>query len=136
MTAGRGWARDVRECDGGDDDPGAGLDGCGSYWCDGSASTAPARRDIIGIMRIRDLTSRLADRPFRGFRIHLSDGSSIPVTDPGMLIVGPSSAVLPTEFGKEEGERVATRWRTVALAHMVQFSDLDEPLSGKRRKRG
>ncbi|MGB7157266.1 MAG: hypothetical protein WBD40_04315 [Tepidisphaeraceae bacterium] len=52
-----------------------------------------------------------------------------------MMIVGPSSAVLPTEFGSEEGERVATRWRTVALSHMVQFSDLDEPVSGKRRKR-
>ncbi|HEV2294492.1 MAG TPA: hypothetical protein VGR35_11605 [Tepidisphaeraceae bacterium] len=52
-----------------------------------------------------------------------------------MLIVGRSSAVLPTEFEREEGERVATRWRTVALSHMVQFSHLDEPASGKRRQR-
>ena len=52
-----------------------------------------------------------------------------------MLIIGPSSAVLPTEYATEEGERVVTRWRTVALAHMVQFTDLDEPVSGKRRKR-
>ena len=86
-------------------------------------------------MRIRDLIHRLHDEPFRGFRIHLSDGSSIPVMNPGMIIVGPSSAVVPTEFGKAEGERVVTRWRTVALAHMVQFSDLDEPISGKSRKR-
>ncbi len=86
-------------------------------------------------MRVTDLLNRVNDRPFRGFRIHLSDGSAIPVTEPGMMIVGPSSAVLPTEFGSEQGERVATRWRTVALSHMVQFSDLDEPVSGKRRKR-
>lgn len=78
-------------------------------------------------MRVKDLINRLNDRPFRGFRIHLSDGSSIPVTESGMIVVGPSSAVLPTDFGREDGERVATRWRTVALAHMVQFSDLDEP---------
>jgi hypothetical protein len=86
-------------------------------------------------MRVKDLLGRLRDMPFRGFRIHLSDGSAIPVTEPGMIIVGPSSAVVPTEFGTEQGERVATRWRTVAIAHMVQFSDLDEPISGKNRKR-
>jgi hypothetical protein len=86
-------------------------------------------------MRVKDLINRLSDRPFKGFRIHLSDGSSIPVSDPGMIIVGPSSAVLPTEFGREQGERVATRWRTVALSHMVQFADIDEPVSGKQRKR-
>lgn len=86
-------------------------------------------------MRVKDLVNRLNDRPFRGFRIHLSDGSQIPVSEPGMIIVGPSSAVLPTEYGREEGERVATRWRTVALAHMVQFSDLDVPVSGKRPKK-
>jgi hypothetical protein len=88
-------------------------------------------------MRAKDLLSRLADRPFLGFRVHLSDGSTIPVTDAGMFIVGASSAILPTEYGKEDGERIVARWRTVALSHMVQFSDLDEPVSGKRpKKRG
>ena len=60
-------------------------------------------------MRVKDLINRLHDEPFRGFRIHLSDGSSIAIMEPGMIIVGPSSVVLPTEFGKEQGERVATR---------------------------
>ena len=88
-------------------------------------------------MRARDLIHWLNDQPFKGFRIHLSDGSNIPVAEPGMVIVGRSSVVLPVEFGKEDGERVVERWRTVALAHMVQFSDLDEPVSGKRpKKRG
>ena len=86
-------------------------------------------------MRVKDLINRLNDQPFKGFRIYLSDGSSILVNEPNMIIVGPSSAVLPTEFGREEGERVATRWRTVALSHMVQFADADEPVSGKQRKR-
>lgn len=86
-------------------------------------------------MRVKDFINRLSDNPFRGFRIHLSDGSTIAVSDYGMVIVGRSSAVLPTEFGKEDGERVVERWRTVALSHMVQFSDLDEPVSGKRHRR-
>lgn len=86
-------------------------------------------------MRAKDLLNRVSSRPFRAFRIHLSDGSAITVTDPGMIIIGASSAVLPTEFEREQGERVAGRWRTVALNHMVQFSDLEEPMSGKNRKR-
>lgn len=85
-------------------------------------------------MRAKDLLNRVNDHPFRPFRVHLSDGTAIPITEPGMIIVGPSSAVLPTEYGKADGERVATRWRTVALAHMVQFVDLDEPVAGKRPK--
>jgi hypothetical protein len=87
------------------------------------------------LMRVKDLMHRLSDRPFRGFRIHLSDGTAIPVNDPGMIIVGPSSAILPTEFGQEDGERVVTRWRTVALSHMVQFADLDEPVGKNPKKR-
>ena len=86
-------------------------------------------------MRPRDLIHRINDRPFRQFRIHLSDGSTIPVTEPGLVIVGHSSAVLPVEFGKEDGERVVSRWRTVAIGHMVQFSDIDEPVTGKRPKK-
>jgi hypothetical protein len=86
-------------------------------------------------MRVKDLMNRLSDRPFRNFRIHLSDGFSLPILDPGMIIVSPSSAIVPTEYGTEDGERVVTRWRTVALAHMVQFSDVDEPVGGKRPKK-
>jgi hypothetical protein len=59
------------------------------------------------------------------------------ITQPGMVIVGLSSAVLPTEFTQEEGRRVASNWRTVALDHIVQFSDLSDRLNGKdRRKKG
>ena len=86
-------------------------------------------------MRAKDLLSRFNHLPFRGFRIHLTDGTTIPVTEPAMIVVGPSSAVLPTEYGTHQGERVATRWRTVALSHMVQFSGLDEPVGGKKRCR-
>jgi hypothetical protein len=53
-----------------------------------------------------------------------------------MVIVGPSTAVLPTRFGKdEEGRRLAERWRTIDLVHIVQFSDLDEKSNGKRRRK-
>ncbi len=78
-------------------------------------------------MRPADLLNRLADRPFRPFRIHLSDGAKLDVTEPNMVIVGKSSAVLPSAFDRdEEGHRLARYWRTIALVHIVQFSDLED----------
>jgi hypothetical protein len=54
----------------------------------------------------------------------------------GMVLVGESSAILPTELDRDsEGYPLVRRWRTIALSHMVQFSDVDEPISGKRPKK-
>jgi len=87
-------------------------------------------------LRAEDLLDRLEDRPFTPFRIHLSDGTHLDVTEPGMVIVGPTRAVLPNVFVRdEEGRRLAKHWRTIALLHIVQFSDLDERADGRRRRR-
>jgi hypothetical protein len=94
-----------------------------------------APRYNIREMQANDLNHRLYDQPFRPFKVHLSDGSSIPVTNAGMVMVGETSVMLPVELGQDsEGFPLVKRWRTVALAHMVQFSDLDESVSGKNRK--
>ncbi len=55
-----------------------------------------------------------------------------------MVLVGESSVILPVELGRDsESYPLVKRWRTIALSHMVQFSDLDEPVLGKRpKKRG
>ncbi|MFH0980553.1 MAG: hypothetical protein V2A79_03325 [Planctomycetota bacterium] len=75
------------------------------------------------MMRSDDLLKRLEDRPFKPFRIHLSDGTRITVEEPGMVIVGVSTAVLPTKFRRSpERRRVAQDWRTVALLHIVSYS--------------
>jgi hypothetical protein len=85
-------------------------------------------------MRPDDILQRLEDRPFTPFRIHLSDGTIIPVDEPGMVIVGPSTAVLPTRFTRsQDGRRIAQNWQTVALAHIVRFSAANGRASGKRR---
>ncbi len=86
-------------------------------------------------MRARDLLSRLQDQPFKPFRMHLSDGTKLDVTEPGMIVVGMNSAVVPVKWGKDEdGHKLARNWRTIALAHIVQFSDINGG-NGKRRKR-
>ena len=82
-------------------------------------------------MRTEDLLNRLEDRPFKPFRVHITDGTTVNVVQPGMVLVGESTAVLPSMWGNEdEGRRIAKRWRTVALAHMTQFSDLDATPNG------
>jgi hypothetical protein len=88
------------------------------------------------MMRSDDLLKRLEDHPFKPFRIHLSDGTRITVEEPGMVIVGVSTTVLPTKFRRSpQGRRVAEDWRTAALLHIVQFSDADGRSNGGRRKR-
>lgn len=87
-------------------------------------------------MRSRDILRRLHDQPFKPFRVHLSDGTVLDVPEPGMVIVGERTAVLPSVFGRDrEGYRFARNWRTVALNHVVQCTDLDEPINGKRRRK-
>ena len=79
---------------------------------------------------------KLEDQPFQPFRIHLDDGRTIDLREPGMVIVGLSSAVLPTEFGKEEeGLRIVKRWQTISIAHIVRFTDLGNGSSPKRTRR-
>jgi hypothetical protein len=42
-----------------------------------------------------------------------------------MIIVGDSSAVVATQNVRDEkGHRVTTDWRTISIAHMLEFSDL------------
>lgn len=85
-------------------------------------------------MRAADLTRKLEERPFTPFRIHMSDGTTYDVNDPGMMLVGLSSTILPVRFGKdEEGRRIVRDWRTLAISHMVQFSDLAR--NGDRHRR-
>jgi hypothetical protein len=87
-------------------------------------------------MRPADLYKRLDDQPFKPFRIHLSDGTKLDVLNPGMVIVSRSSAIIPTEFEHdEEGYRLVKNWRTIALRHIVQFSDLSDSSNARRRRR-
>jgi len=66
----------------------------------------------------------------------LSDGTALEVREPGIVIVGRSGAVLPSRFGRDEdGRRLAEHWRTIALVHIVQFSDVDEMVNEKRKRR-
>jgi len=82
------------------------------------------------------LLNRLYDQPFKGFRVRLSNNATLDVTDPGLVIVGPISAVMPIQTAKDDlGYTLVTQWRTFALDHMVEFADIDPPRESRSRKR-
>lgn len=87
-------------------------------------------------MTDRDLLNKLHDKPFQPFRVRLSNSSTMDVLDPGTVVVGPTSAIMPIEsvLG-DHGYYVVTRWRTVSLAHMVEFIDIEPPKRDSKRRR-
>jgi hypothetical protein len=90
--------------------------------------------DIILAMAPRDLLNRLHDEPFKPFRVRLSNNSTIDVTDAGLVIVGPTSAVMPIRTEKDDfGYTLVTQWRTIALSHMIEFADIDPPSTRRKR---
>lgn len=87
-------------------------------------------------MIARDLLNKLHDMPFQPFRVKLSNNSTMEVLDPNTVVVGPTSAIMPIETVQDDhGYYLVSRWRTVALAHMVEFIDIDPPKSAGKRKR-
>lgn len=87
-------------------------------------------------MTNRDLLRKLNDVPFKPFRLKLSNSTAIDMTEAGSVIVGEASAVLPVDaFIDDQGYRIVRNWKTIALSHLVEFSDLDaKPGESKRRK--
>jgi len=78
-------------------------------------------------MSNHDLLRKLIDVPFKPFRLKLPNSTAIDVTEPGSVIVGDTSAVLPVDaYVDAEGFRIVRNWKTIALSHIVEFSDLEQ----------
>jgi hypothetical protein len=87
-------------------------------------------------MTYHDLLRKLNDVPFQPFRIRLSNGSAVDIREPGSVIVGESSAVVPVETAMDErGYRFARDWKTISIRHIVEFIDIHEKDRGPKRKR-
>jgi hypothetical protein len=87
-------------------------------------------------MTSRDLLRKLAEAPFKPFRIKMVNDVTYDVRDPGMIIIGDSSAVVATrDIRDAEGQPVTTDWRTISISHILEFSDLDEKPTERKRRR-
>jgi hypothetical protein len=85
-------------------------------------------------MSPQDLLNRLHDVPFKPFRVRLTNNTVIDITDPGLVVVGPTSAVMPIQTAKDDfGYTLVTQWRTIALSLMMEFADIEPPKSTRKR---
>ena len=92
------------------------------------------RSATITPMSPHDLLNRLHDEPFKPFRVRLTNNTTIDVSDPGLVIVGPTSAVMPLQTAKDDfGYTLVTQWRTIALSHMIEFAGLEPPKSSRKK---
>ncbi len=86
-------------------------------------------------MTYYDLARKLDDVPFKPFRIRMSNASAIDILEPGSVIVGETSAVVPVEMIVDDrGVRIARDWKTISISHIVEFVDLKEDQGPKRKR--
>ena len=86
-------------------------------------------------MTYHDLNRRLYDRPFRPFRIKLSNSTALDVLEPWQLQVGETSAILPVEvFPDKNGHPVVRNWKTISIAHIAELTDLTKKSNGNRKR--
>jgi hypothetical protein len=87
-------------------------------------------------MDSKDLLRKLDDAPFKPFRLRMANNTVYDIVDPGMIIVGDTSAVVATQNIRDErGHLTTTDWRTISIHHIVEFADLAPRRNGAGRKK-
>ena len=88
-------------------------------------------------MTCLDLQRELHGQPFKPFRIRLVNNTTYDITDPWMITVGESNAILVTQTRQDDrGYRLALDWRTISIGHIIEFSDLGEKKQSPRKRKG
>jgi hypothetical protein len=86
-------------------------------------------------MTYHDLARKLHENPFKPFRIKLVNNSTYDVLEPWMITIGRSSAIVVTRSETEEGGyHVALDWRTISIAHILEFMDIDRKERDRKKK--
>ncbi len=86
-------------------------------------------------MAPRDLLGKLHDQPFKPFRLRLVNNTTYDITEPWMILVGETSAVVVTQIRQDDrGYAMAHDWRTISISHMLELQDLNLRGNGSKRK--
>ena len=80
-----------------------------------------------------DLDNKLHDHLFKPFRIRMVNNTTYDVTEPWMIIVGESSAIVVTHVRADDRGHQVAEWRTISISHILGFQDLDIKPKEKRR---
>jgi hypothetical protein len=85
-------------------------------------------------MTYLDIQRKLHDQPFKPFRLRLVNNTAYDITEPWMITVGESSAIVVTNTRQaDHGYRLALDWRTISISHILEFQDLPTEQKPKRR---
>jgi hypothetical protein len=86
-------------------------------------------------MTFHDLQRKLHENPFRPFWIRLVNNTVNDVTEPWMIFVGETSAVVATQVQKDDrGYALVLDWRTISISHILELSDLQLRSENNQRK--
>jgi hypothetical protein len=81
-----------------------------------------------------DLHRKINDKPFRPFRIRMVNNTTYDITEPWMITIGESSAIVVTQSRlNEHGYRTALDWRTISISHILELYDIDTKSETKRK---
>ncbi len=68
--------------------------------------------------------------------MRMANNTVYDVVDPGMIIVGDTSAVVATQNVRDaRGYVTTTDWRTISIHHIIEFADLEPKRNGAGRKK-
>jgi len=82
-----------------------------------------------------DLHNKLYDQPFKPFRIRMVNNTIYDVTEPWMITIGASSAIVVTRVRDDDrGYHIAEEWRTISISHILELQDLDVKPKEKRKR--
>jgi hypothetical protein len=76
-------------------------------------------------MRPEDLNNELKKRPFRPFRLYLSDGKVYEVRHPDLVVPGRSSVFVGTPPQEQPTAPFWDSYEIVSLIHIVRLEPLD-----------
>jgi hypothetical protein len=86
-------------------------------------------------MTSQDLNNKLYDLPFQPFRVRLTNNTTIDILNPGTVVVGPTTAIMPIEATFDKGGYpVVNRWLTVALDQIVELTDIEVKKGGTKKR--
>ena len=79
-------------------------------------------------MRHPELVQALRSRPFRPFRIHVSDGASYDIRHPDVVLVTPTYAIVGAPM-EDEQPPLVERHDIVDLSHMTRLQPIESPMA-------
>ena len=80
---------------------------------------------MIYFVSPQNLLARLDQKPFKPFRVRLTNNGYIDVLHFGTASVGLREAVMPLQIEVRDGFPLVSRWKTIPLNEMTELLELE-----------